>query len=61
MLHVPFACSSVSGNVPLVALRILEKLPPIDTRVSYTQDRHMFHILVSEGLTYLVVSEEVSI
>lgn len=61
MLH---ACSSVSGNVPLIALRILEKLPTSSgdlttTRVSYTQERHMFHILVADGLTYLVVAEEV--
>lgn len=28
-------------------------------RVSYAQDRHMFHCLVRDGLSFLVMSEEV--
>lgn len=38
--------SVAAGNANAVARRILEKLPVDgDARVSYTQDRHVFHIL----------------
>lgn len=50
--------SSVSGNAIQIAHRILEKLPQVDTRVSYTQERHMYHVLVSDGITFLCMSEE---
>lgn len=50
--------SFVTGNANVIAIRILEKLPQEDTRVSYTQERHMFHVVVHGGLTYLVVAEE---
>lgn len=50
--------SVVSGNANLLAMRILEKLPPENMRVSYTQDQHMFHVLVNDGITFLCVSEE---
>ncbi|KAG2502181.1 hypothetical protein HYH03_000668 [Edaphochlamys debaryana] len=50
--------SSVTGNVNVVAVRILEKLPQEDTRVSYTQERHMFHVMVADGITYMAVAEE---
>lgn len=51
-------CSTVSGNAIQIAHRILEKLPTVDTRVSYTQERHMYHVLVSDGITFLCMSEE---
>jgi len=50
--------STVVGNAHLVAHRILEKLPEGDSRTSYSQDRHIFHVLVSGGLTYLCMAEE---
>ncbi|EFJ53256.1 hypothetical protein VOLCADRAFT_54976 [Volvox carteri f. nagariensis] len=50
--------SAVTGNVNVIAVRILEKLPHEDTHVTYTQERHMFHVIVSEGFTYLAVAEE---
>ncbi|GIL62261.1 hypothetical protein Vafri_16555 [Volvox africanus] len=50
--------SAVTGNVNVIAVRILEKLPHEDTRVSYTQERHMFHVMVSDGITYMAVAEE---
>mmetsp|Transcript_11759 Transcript_11759/g.30108 ORF Transcript_11759/g.30108 Transcript_11759/m.30108 type:complete len:223 (-) Transcript_11759:113-781(-) len=50
--------SVVSGNANLVAHKILERLPPDDQRVSYSQDRHLFHILISGGLTYLCMADE---
>ncbi|KAG2445134.1 hypothetical protein HYH02_008602 [Chlamydomonas schloesseri] len=50
--------SVVTGNVNVIAVRILEKLPQEDTRVSYTQERFMFHVMVSDGITYMAVAEE---
>eukprot|EP00201_Polytomella_parva_P021360 CAMPEP_0175048192 /NCGR_PEP_ID=MMETSP0052_2-20121109/6037_1 /TAXON_ID=51329 ORGANISM="Polytomella parva, Strain SAG 63-3" /NCGR_SAMPLE_ID=MMETSP0052_2 /ASSEMBLY_ACC=CAM_ASM_000194 /LENGTH=187 /DNA_ID=CAMNT_0016312197 /DNA_START=95 /DNA_END=655 /DNA_ORIENTATION=+ len=50
--------SEISGNANIIAIRILEKLSQEDTRVSYSQNRHVFHILVSGGITYLAVAEE---
>lgn len=50
--------SLVSGNANLIAVRILEKLPAEDTRVSYTQDRHMFHVVVADGITFLCMADE---
>ncbi|CAD7698204.1 unnamed protein product [Ostreobium quekettii] len=51
-------CSTVSGNAIQIAHRILEKMPTTDTRVSYTQERHMYHVLIVDGITYLCMSEE---
>ncbi|GFR43269.1 hypothetical protein Agub_g4331 [Astrephomene gubernaculifera] len=50
--------SVITGNASVIAIRILEKLPHEDTRVSYTQERHMFHVMVAEGITYMAVAEE---
>jgi vesicle-associated membrane protein 7 len=51
--------SAASGNASTVARRILEKLPASgDSRVSYSQDRHIFHILKSDGLTYLCMADD---
>ncbi|KAF8061160.1 VAMP713 [Scenedesmus sp. PABB004] len=50
--------NNTTGNVPTVAVRILERLPAEDTRVSYAQDRHMFHVLVAQGLTFMCMAEE---
>lgn len=54
--------STVSGNSSLVALSILEKQAAGlqgDQRVSYLADRHAFHLLVKQGLTYLCVADQV--
>ena len=50
--------TSVSGNANMIAQRILDRLPPDDTRVSYSQERHLFHILVSDGITFLCMADE---
>lgn len=50
--------STVTGNANLVAHRILEKLPAEDSRVSYTQERHVFHVLVTHGLAFVCMAEE---
>uniref|UniRef100_A0A061R962 Vesicle-associated membrane protein 7 n=1 Tax=Tetraselmis sp. GSL018 TaxID=582737 RepID=A0A061R962_9CHLO len=50
--------SVVSGNAHMVAHRILARLPPDDQRVSYSQERHWFHILISDGITYMCMADE---
>ncbi|DBA72146.1 TPA: hypothetical protein ACH3X2_010868 [Trebouxia sp. C0005] len=50
--------SLVQGNANLVAHRILDKLPSEDSRVSYTQERHVFHVLVHHGLAFVCMAEE---
>ena len=31
----------------------------VHRKVTYTQERHMFHVLIEGGLTYLCMAEEV--
>eukprot|EP00878_Enallax_costatus_P020277 GHUV01021428.1.p1 GENE.GHUV01021428.1~~GHUV01021428.1.p1 ORF type:complete len:191 (+),score=39.85 GHUV01021428.1:192-764(+) len=50
--------NTTTGNAAVVAIRILERLPAEDTRVTYAQDRHMFHIMVHDGLTFMCMAEE---
>ncbi|KAL6005334.1 hypothetical protein ACLOJK_005900 [Asimina triloba] len=51
--------SAVSGNTGAVARRILEKLPyEVDSRVCFSQDRYIFHILRSDGLTFLCMTND---
>ncbi|KAG6547318.1 hypothetical protein Mapa_011255 [Marchantia paleacea] len=51
--------SAASGNASTVARRILEKLPTSgDSRVSYSQDRHIFHIMKADGLTFLCMAND---
>ncbi|KAG1673010.1 hypothetical protein FOA52_005940 [Chlamydomonas sp. UWO 241] len=48
-----------NANANVLALRILETLSPEDdARVSYSQERYMFHCCVSDGIAYVVVAEE---
>ncbi|GJP84658.1 hypothetical protein CLOP_g14704 [Closterium sp. NIES-67] len=50
--------SVAAGNANAVARRILEKLPVDgDARVSYTHDRHVFHILRADGLVFLCMAD----
>ncbi|PQP95472.1 vesicle-associated membrane protein 714 isoform X2 [Prunus yedoensis var. nudiflora] len=51
--------SAVTGNTGAVARRILEKLPSeADSRVCFSQDRYIFHILKSDGLTFLCMAND---
>jgi vesicle-associated membrane protein 7 len=51
--------SSSSSNANAVARQILEKLPSsADTRVSYSQDRFIFHVTKAEGITYLCMAND---
>lgn len=51
--------SAASGNASTIARRILEKLPPGgDSRISYSQDRHIFHIMKADGLVFLCMAND---
>lgn len=50
--------TSTSGNFTTVTRRILEKIPQNDSKMSYVYDRHIFHYVVSEGITYLCMADE---
>mmetsp|Transcript_40747 Transcript_40747/g.49429 ORF Transcript_40747/g.49429 Transcript_40747/m.49429 type:complete len:216 (+) Transcript_40747:146-793(+) len=50
--------SATTGNANAVARKILERMPSGDSRVSYSQDRHLFHVTTSDGLIYLCMADE---
>lgn len=51
--------SAVTGNTGAVARRIIEKLPEeADSRLCFSQDRYIFHILRSDGLTFLCMAND---
>lgn len=51
--------AAVSGNAGAVARRILEKLPPdADSRLCFSQDRYIFHVLRADGITFLCMAND---
>lgn len=54
--------SEVTGNTGAVARRILEKLPSDesgnDSRLCFSQDRYIFHVLRSDGLVFLCMAND---
>ncbi|RXH83389.1 hypothetical protein DVH24_005642 [Malus domestica] len=51
--------SAVTGNTGAVARRICEKLPSeAESRVCFSQDRYIFHILRADGLTFLCMAND---
>jgi len=50
--------SITSGNFTTIATRILGKIPLNDNRMSYVADRHIFHYIVEDGITYLCMADE---
>ncbi|VFR03018.1 unnamed protein product [Cuscuta campestris] len=51
--------SAVTGNAGAVARRILEKLPAeSESRLCFSQDRYIFHILRSDGLIFLCMAND---
>ncbi|EFJ35612.1 hypothetical protein SELMODRAFT_80138 [Selaginella moellendorffii] len=51
--------ASVPGNAHTIARRILENFPPGgDSRMSYSQDRHIFHVMRLDGLVFLCMASE---
>lgn len=57
--HEEYSSPAVATNANVIAVRILEKVGPEGTRVSFTQEDHMFHVLVSEGITFICMAQEV--
>ena len=52
--------ASVSGNSSVVAVGLLQKVPPEEGfRASWAAGQHIFHILSAGGLTYLCMADEV--
>ncbi|XP_078434200.1 vesicle-associated membrane protein 714 [Wolffia australiana] len=51
--------SAVTGNTGAVARRILEKLPPdADSRLCFSQERFIFHVLRLDGITFLCMAND---
>ncbi|KAL6506483.1 hypothetical protein OROGR_024664 [Orobanche gracilis] len=53
--------SAVTGNTGAVVRRILGKLcetEPAESRLCFSQDRYIFHILRSDGLTFLCMAND---
>lgn len=51
--------TSTSTNASTIAKQILEKVPGNnDSNVSYSQDRYVFHVKRTDGLTVLCMAEE---
>lgn len=51
--------SAVTGNTGAVSRRILEKLPTEnESRLCFSQDRYIFHILRSDNLTFLCMAND---
>ena len=51
--------SSNSSNANTVARQILERLPSaVDTNLSYSQDRYIFHVTKADGLTFLCMADD---
>ncbi|XP_068313905.1 vesicle-associated membrane protein 711 [Pyrus communis] len=51
--------SGTSTNASIISKQILEKIPgDSDTHVSYSQDRHIFHVKRTDGLTVLCMADE---
>lgn len=50
--------SITSGNFTTIATRILGKIPLNDNKMSYVADRHIFHYIVEDGITYLCMADE---
>lgn len=51
--------TAVSGNFPTITRLLLGKIPrDQDGKRSYVYDAHVFHYLVSDGLTYLCMTDD---
>ncbi|RWW41755.1 hypothetical protein BHE74_00052742, partial [Ensete ventricosum] len=51
--------SGATTNASAVARQILERIPGAnDTHVSYSQDRYIFHVKRTDGITVLCVADD---
>jgi len=49
-----------SGNFPTVTRVLLSKILPHDSKMSYVYDKHVFHYVVSGGITFLCMADQAS-
>ena len=47
-----------SGNFPTVTRVLLSKIPEQDSKMSYVYDKHIFHFIVDNGITFLCMTDE---
>lgn len=50
--------TSSTGNFPTVTRVLLAKIPEQDGKMSYVYDKHVFHYIVDQGMTFLCMSDE---
>ena len=50
--------TTTNGNFPTVTRVLLSKIPEHDSRMSYVYDKHVFHYIVDQGITFLCMSDE---
>ncbi|KYQ90809.1 synaptobrevin domain-containing protein [Tieghemostelium lacteum] len=50
--------TNTTGNFTTITRRILDIIPPNDTKMSYVYEKYIFHYLVDETLTYLCMADE---
>ncbi len=50
--------TTTQGNFPTVTRVLLSKIPEHDSRMSYVYDKHVFHYIVDQGITFLCMSDE---
>lgn len=52
-----YTSSGLTGNFSQVTRVLLKKIPNEDGRLSYVYDKYIFHYMVSDHLTYLVMTD----
>ncbi|DAZ97331.1 TPA: hypothetical protein N0F65_003695 [Lagenidium giganteum] len=50
--------TATSGNFPTVTRVLLAKIPVADGRMSYVYDKHIFHYIVEDQITYLCMADD---
>jgi len=50
--------SNTTGNFTQISRRILEKIPQQDGKMSYVYDKHVFHYVCSDAITYMCMTEQ---
>ena len=50
--------TSTSGNFPTVTRVLLSKISPQDNKMSYVYDKHVFHYIVQNSITFLCMADE---
>jgi len=50
--------SNSTGNFTQITRRILDKIPQQDGKMSYVYDKHVFHYVCYDGITFLCMTEQ---